>query len=582
MQSVTSSSPRKMHGLPRKLILRELKKIKWHRKFSTPAVLQKDEFILKSTLSDVIIPKISFTERLWKDKSKFANLVALESVETKKSYTYDKLQNYAANFATFLVKYGLKPGDVVGLMLPNCPEFPVVALGTLQAGCVLATINPIYKEFEVSHHAKIAEPKLVVTSPECYDSVVKGLKTARNDSKIIIVEQPNTKTPNGTIKYSEIAENGKADYTLLDKIERKEDDLAIIPFSSGTTGLPKGVEITYKNILAAVDIMERKENCFPELACSSFQDIVPCILPFYHIYGMIVTLFGHLSKGCKLTTLSSFSANLYLNHLKTQDVTLLYVVPPVAILLGKHPDVTSEHFRKVKRVICGAAPLAASDAEAILEKSNNNLEFSQGYGTTETTSLATVCFIGAKIVDYDCSGAPMAGVKIKFVDPISGDNLPIGQSGEICVGGPIIMKGYHKNEEATKECITEDGFFKTGDLGYYNDTPGHGLKITDRIKELIKVKGLQVAPAELESILRSHPKVAEAAVIGVPHEFYGETPKAFVILKKDAKIPSEELQQFVANKVASFKKIEEVVFVNEIPKTASGKILRRDLKKMYA
>lgn len=124
---------------------------------------------------------------------------------------------------------------------------------------------------EVSHHAKIAEPKLVVTSPECYDSVVKGLRTARNDSKIIIVEQPNTKTPNGTIKYSEIAENGKADYTLLDKIERKEDDLAIIPFSSGTTGLPKGVEITYKNILAAVDIMERKENCFPELACSKYK-----------------------------------------------------------------------------------------------------------------------------------------------------------------------------------------------------------------------------------------------------------------------------------------------------------------------
>ncbi|XP_013184576.2 uncharacterized protein LOC106130305 [Amyelois transitella] len=570
-----------MHGLPRKLFFRELKKIKWQRKFATTAA-RRDEFILKSTLPDVVIPKMSITEKLWQDKSSFWNLVALESVETKKTYTYEQLHRYSANFATFLLKHGLKPGDVVAVMLPNCPEFPVAALGTLQAGCVLATINHIYKEFEVGHHATIAEPKIIVTIPECYDSVVKGLKSAKNNSKIVIVEHANTKTPSGTIKYSEIAENGDADYALLDKIERNEDDIALIPFSSGTTGLPKGVQITYKNILAAMEIMQRKETCFPKLSSSTFQDIVPCILPFYHIYGMIVTLLGHLSKGCKLVTLSSFSASLYLNLLKTQDVTLLYVVPPVAILLGKHPDVSSEHFRKVRHVICGAAPLAASDAEAILEKSNGNLEFSQGYGTTETTSLASVWFKGTKIEDYDCSGVPMASIKLKFIDPLNGNTIPIGQTGEICVGGPVIMKGYHKNLESTKDCMTEDGFFKTGDLGHYCDKPGHGLKITDRIKELIKVKGLQVAPAELESILRSHPKVAEAAVIGVPHEFYGEIPKAFVILKKDVKIPAGELQDFVASKVASFKRIEEVVFVNDIPKTASGKILRRDLKKMYA
>ncbi|XP_049875371.1 uncharacterized protein LOC126373309 [Pectinophora gossypiella] len=564
----------------RKLFLRSINQQKWQRKFACSATV-RNEFLIRSPISDVVIPEMRFMDRLWRDSSGFLDYTAVECAETKKSYTYREVQRNMASFATSLrKKLGLKQGDVVAAMLPNSPEFIVVAFGTLQAGCVLTTINPIYKEFEIAHQTGTTEPKVMITIPECLEVVRKGLKAAKCNTKIVLIDKPGVNIPSDVVKYSDIAENCEPDYGLLDKIENKKDDVAFIPFSSGTTGLPKGVEITHANLLAASEIMAAKETCFAKFTNGDFQDVVPCILPFFHIYGLVVTLIGHLAKGCKLVTMNKFSAGLYFDVLKNNKASLLYIVPPIAILLGKHPDVKPEFFTHVRHIVCGAAPLAASDAEAVLEKSQKQIEFNQGFGATETTSLGTATLIGSKDLDYSASGVPMANNVLKFVDPVTGKDVPIGESGELYIKSPTIMKGYHKNEKATKESLTEDGFFKTGDLGYY--TPGKGLYITDRIKELIKVKGMQVAPAELESILRSHPAVQDAAVIGVPHEFYGETPKAFVIKKNGLKISPEELQDFVAAKVATFKKIDEVIFVDDIPKTSSGKILRKDLKKMYA
>ncbi|CAB3255866.1 unnamed protein product [Arctia plantaginis] len=231
-----------------------------------------------------------------------------ECAETKKTYTYAQLQKYSSVFATSLLKkLGLKPGDVLAVMIPNCPEFPVVAFGSIQAGVVLTTVNPIYKEFEIAHQISITEPKAIVTIQECYDTVKTTLKNCKKDIKIILIDNPANPVPNDAIRYSEIAESGAADYELLDKIEKKTDEVACIPFSSGTTGLPKGVEITYGNLLASLEIMHQKEVCYPVLT-----------------------------------------------H---------------AILLGKHPDVNKEHSRNVRHICCGAAPLSASDVEAIQQKS---------------------------------------------------------------------------------------------------------------------------------------------------------------------------------------------------------------------
>ncbi|XP_047997603.1 4-coumarate--CoA ligase 1-like isoform X2 [Leguminivora glycinivorella] len=504
-----------------------------------------------------------------------------ECAETKKSYTYEQLQRNTAIFATSLLKkLGLKPGDTVAIMLPNCPEFVVTALGIVQAGCTMTTINPIYKELELTHQLSLTSPKLIVTTSQCYDTIIKAMQNANLDMKIIIKDSSETPIPNGTTRFREVAENGEIDNALLEKVEkRKPDDVAVIPFSSGTTGMPKGVEITHRNVIAAIEIMDEERNCYPMLATDSFQDVVPCILPFFHIYGLVINLLGHLSKGCKLITMTTFSTGLFLDILKNQKASLLYIVPPIAVLLGKHPDVTKDHLKHVRRITSGAAPLSASDVQLVMDKSNGNLAFGQGYGATEMTSLTTASLIGST-PDFAASGVLMSNIEMKFVDPLTGNPVPAGKPGEMYIRGPVVMKGYHKNEQATADSLTEDGFYKTGDLGYYDKN--EGLYVTDRIKELIKVKGLQVMPAELEGILRSHPAVADAAVIGIPHEFYGEAPRAFVIPKRGFKLSEEELQGFVAEKVAPYKKIEEVVFVNDIPKTNTGKILRRELKKMYA
>ncbi|KAL0829355.1 hypothetical protein ABMA28_004135 [Loxostege sticticalis] len=569
-----------MHSV-RRLFPVQIKNVKWPRNYSSSASVKKNEYVLRSAYEDVPVPNIRLLDRLWAEAAHFKNHVALVSAETKKSYTYLQLQNFIGNFATALLKkLGLKPGDVIAIAMPNCPEFPVVAFGAIQAGCSVTTVNPVYKEQELSHQLSVTRPKVIVTIPQSYDTAIKALQLSQLDAKIVIIDNPADSLPDGVIRYTELAESGGADYTLLDKIESKHDDVAVIPFSSGTTGLPKGVEISHKNLLSSMDVMSHEKHCLAELTTAEHQDVLPCVLPFFHIYGMVITLLGHLSKGCKLITMSTFQPGTYFDILENEKVNLLYVVPPLVIFLGKIPLVTKEHLQHLRYIFTGAAPIAATDIEALLSKTQPSTEFVQGYGATETASMGSTTYKGSWNRNYGSCGDPMVNFEMKFINPATGDNVLIGEEGEVCLKSPLVMNGYYKNEGATKDSFTSDGFFKTGDLGIYK--PGAGLYITDRIKELIKVKGMQVAPAELEGILRCHPAVQDAGVVGIPHEFYGEVPKAFVILKdEDAEVTAKELQAFVADKVSDYKEIKEVVFVDEIPKTASGKILRRELKRMY-
>ncbi|XP_063828965.1 uncharacterized protein LOC135078297 [Ostrinia nubilalis] len=569
-----------MTSVARKLFSGQIKNVKWSRKCYSSASVKKNEYILRSVYPDVPVPNIRLLDKLWADSAHFKNHVALVSAETNKSYTYLQLQNYIGNFATSLLKkLGLKPGDMVAIAMPNSPEFPVVAFGSIQAGCVVTTVNPIYKEHELGHQLAVTRPKVIITIPQSYDTAVKALQLSQLDAKIVLIDNPADSVPSGVIRYTELAESGGADYSLLDKIEAKHDDVAVIPFSSGTTGLPKGVEISHKNLLSSMDVMSHDKITLAELTSAEHQDVVPCVLPFFHIYGMVITLLGHLAKGCKLITMSSFQPGTYFDILEKERVNLLYVVPPLVIFLSKIPLVTKEHLQHLRYIFTGAAPIAASDIEALLTKTQPNTEFVQGYGATETSAMGSTTYKGSWNRNYGSCGDPMVNYEMKFIDPATGDDVVIGEPGEVCFKSTLVMNGYYKNKEATENSFTSDGFFKTGDLGIYR--PGKGLYITDRIKELIKVKGMQVAPAELEGILRSHPAVQDAGVIGIPHEFHGEVPKAFVILNDEAEVTAQELQAFVADKVSEYKEIKEVMFVDEIPKNAAGKILRRELKRMY-
>lgn len=283
-----------------------------------------------------------------------------------------------------------------------------------------------------------------------------------------------------------------------------------------------------------------------------------------------------MGRGAKLVTLATFKPDIFAEIIAKHKANHMYVVPPMVTFLGKHPSVTPEHLESVRGIICGAAPVSSTDAEILLTK-NKNIIFRQGYGLTETSGGISV----ANNTDrdhHDSVGHVFAGGEVKIADLETQEALGPGKEGEIWFRGRNVMKGYYKNEKATKETMTEDGWLKTGDIGKYDEEKF--LYTTDRLKELIKVKGFQVPPAELEALLRSHPKIQDCAVIGIPDPISGEVPKALVV-QAGQDLKKEEVLDFINSKVVAFKRVKDVQFVDSIPKNTSGKILRKDLKAMY-
>ncbi|KPJ04598.1 4-coumarate--CoA ligase-like 7 [Papilio xuthus] len=312
----------------------------------------------------------------------------------------------------------------------------------------------------------------------------------------------------------------------------------------------------------------------PAYTAHSYQCAVPAVLPFFHIFGFNAVMMNLMTRGSKLITFAKFNPELFLKTIVQQRAEHLYIVPPMVVFLGKHPAVTGEHLQSVRGIISGAAPLSESDAAVVLKK-NKNIFFRQGYGLTETNGGVSV---GRKTdVNHATVGYLFGSCAAKIIDVNTQQALGPGEEGEIWVRGPNLMQCYYKNEQATNEVLTQDGWYKTGDIGKY-DTNKY-LYVTDRLKELIKVKGFQVPPAELETILRTHPKIMDCAVIGVPDHMTGEAPKAFVVAQKD--ITTDEIKQYVNNQLVAFKHIKEVQFVDEIPKNPAGKVLRKDLKAKY-
>jgi acyl-CoA synthetase (AMP-forming)/AMP-acid ligase II len=339
------------------------------------------------------------------------------------------------------------------------------------------------------------------------------------------------------------------------------NDVVVLPYSSGTTGLPKGVMLTHRNLLAnlvQIDAMEDQD----------LQALVG-VLPFFHIYGMMIVLNFGLRRGATCVTLPRFDLELFLRVLQDWPITLAHIVPPIAVALAKHPVVDNYDLSGVRWLFSGAAPLGPQLTEAV--ETRLNVRVRQGYGMTEASPATHYTQPGAdrpgKI------GPLMPCTEGRIVDPETGADLPAGLPGEIWVRGPQVMKGYLNNPEATARTVDSEGWLRTGDIGVV-DEDGY-LEIVDRLKELIKVNGFQVAPAELEALLLKHPSIADAAVIPVKDDVAGEVPKAVVVLR--APLSAEEVMAFVEAHVAHYKRVRHVAFVDIIPKSPSGKILRRVL-----
>ncbi|XP_045773972.1 4-coumarate--CoA ligase 1-like isoform X1 [Maniola jurtina] len=532
--------------------------------------------ILKSVYQEVEgVNHITVNDFAWQNLDRWPDKTLTVCAATGHGYTYAQTHRMSISFAASLrLKLKLCNDDKVAVILPNVPEYPCVALGILEAGCIASMMNPAYTAHELKVQLELIECKAIVSSKLSYPNIIQALKELKLNIPVILID--NDSLPEGTIKFAEFAEDLGIDTDCLKKVKRSTNDVAILPFSSGTTGFPKGVVLTHKSVNAMNKMIFDPKIIAVDEASATHQSVLPAVLPFFHIFGFNLLMMNLMGRGAKLVTLPVFKPDLFLEAIVKFKAQHLYIVPPMAVFLGKHPAVTPRHLETIKDIVCGAAPVSKSDAEAILEK-KKGLIFRQGYGLTETNGGISVGH--NKDTNHAAVGHNFAGSEVKIADLNTQEALGSGKEGEIWYRGPNLMTGYYKNEAATKEVLTDDGWYKTGDIGKYDDN-GY-LYVTDRLKELIKVKGFQVPPAELEMILRTHPKILDCAVLGIPDPITGEVPKAFVVTQSGQTAKSEEILEYVNSKVVAFKRIKDVQFVDAIPKNAAGKILRKDLKAKY-
>jgi acyl-CoA synthetase (AMP-forming)/AMP-acid ligase II len=346
-------------------------------------------------------------------------------------------------------------------------------------------------------------------------------------------------------------------------------DLATLPYSSGTTGLCKGVMLTHRNLVANL-IQTAVLQHIAE------RDRIIAVVPFFHIYGLTVVLSLGLWRGATLVTMPKFELEPFLKLLQRYRITRAFVAPPVVLALAKHPAVAAYDLSSLEVVLSGAAPLDAALEAACAGRVGCQVK--QGYGLTEASPVTHITSDEPHRGKPGCVGELVPNTTCRIVDVATGTDLGPGERGELLIRGPQVMRGYWRNPEATAATIDADGWLHTGDIGFA-DRDGY-YTIVDRLKELIKHKGYQVPPAELEALLCAHPAVSDAAVIGIPDAEAGEVPKAFVVLKQP--VSPDVLIAYVAERVAPYKKVRVVEVIDVIPKSPSGKILRRVLKDRHA
>jgi acyl-CoA synthetase (AMP-forming)/AMP-acid ligase II len=453
-----------------------------------------------------------------------------------------------------LMARGFTKDDVFAIMAPNLPEYAIAFHGVAAAGGINTTINPTYTAEEVNFQLTDSRARYLLTIPPFMETALEAVQGTDVEEIFVLGEGPGA-TPFTDLLAAE-------PFTGQVEVD-PADDLVVLPYSSGTTGLPKGVMLTHRNLVANLAQGE------PVLTIED-DDVVVAVLPFFHIYGMEVLMNGVLFNGVRGVTMPRFDLEQFLSIVQHQGVTRAYLVPPIILALAKHPIVDRYDLSSLRQVFSGAAPLSAELAAAA--RARIGCEVVQGYGLTETSPVTHATPPGG--FKPGSIGLLLSNTECRVVDPESGADRGVGEDGEIWIRGPQVMKGYLNNPEATAATIDGDGWLHTGDIGHV-DGDGH-YYIVDRLKELIKYKGFQVAPAELEGLLLTHPAVADAAVVPVPDEEAGEVPKAFVVLKGEATV--EDLKAHVAAHVAHYKQIRHVEIVDEIPKSASGKILRRLLR----
>lgn len=454
---------------------------------------------------------------------------------------------------------GVRKGDVVFLVAPNSLLYPTICLAILSVGAILTPANPLNTTLEIAKQVADSGAKLAICAPE-------------ELHKLIPTKLPTmltTKTSDGTLLSAE--ELIECSHPIDLPLERPtQTDTAAVLYSSGTTGTSKGVILTHANLISVISLLKWSVS-----ASSSQDDVFLCFIPMFHIYGLAFFVLGLFCSGITTVVMQRFDFQAMLDVIKVHRVNYIPAVPPVILALVKHASNMKCDLSSLRRVSSGAAPLSKEVTDGFREKFPW-VELRQAYGLTETCGAASVFALDedAKAHPGSC-GRLLPHFSAKIVDIETGSPLPPNKEGELWLRSPTIMKGYLQNEEATTVMLDPEGWLRTGDLGYF-DEDGF-LYIVDRIKELIKHNGYQVAPAELEALLLSHPQIVDAAVIPLENEEAGQVPMAYVVKASGSELTENQVIRFIADQVAPYKKVRRVGFISTIPKSAAGKILRKQL-----
>ncbi|MEH0512679.1 4-coumarate--CoA ligase family protein [Streptomyces sp. B21-106] len=496
--------------------------------------------------------------------AEFGELPALVDGTDGTTLTYDQLDRFHRRVAAALAEAGVVKGDVLALHSPNTVAFPIAFYAATRAGATVTTVHPLATAEEFAKQLGDSAARWIVTVSPLLQTARRAAELAGGVEEIFVCDT----APGHRSLVDMLGSAAPEPQVTIDPVA----DVAALPYSSGTTGVPKGVMLTHRQIATNLAQLEPAISAGP-------GDRILAVLPFFHIYGLTALMNAPLRQGATVVVLPRFDLETFLAAIQKHRITGLYVAPPIVLALAKHPAVAAYDLTSLKYVISAAAPLDAALAAACAERLNLP-PVGQAYGMTELSPGTHVVPLSAmREAPGGTVGRLIAGTEMRIVSLDDPDkDLGVGEAGEILIRGPQVMKGYLGRPDATADMIDDAGWLHTGDVGRVDEDGW--LFVVDRVKELIKYKGFQVAPAELEALLLTHPQIADAAVIGVYDDDGNEVPHAFVVRRPTApELAAGEVAMYVAERVAPYKRVRHVTFVDAVPRAASGKILRRRLRE---
>ncbi len=523
------------------------------------------DYIFHSPLAPVDIPEVHITEFVLRKSVEHPDQPAIIDGSTGATLSFAELASQIRSTAGGLRSKGFAAGDVLALMAPNSPDYVVVFHAAALCGGTITTVNPTYGIAEVRQQLVDSHARWLVSDLACISVAKQAMRSTKVET-LYCIQDDEHEMGISALRANEI------DQIHVDL----HNHPVVLPYSSGTTGLPKGVMLSHYNMVSNLVQMN-------SVIGYEEHEVGLAVLPFFHIFGMQVPMGSLLADGHTIVTMARFDMAEALSLIERYEITQFYVVPPIVLGMAKSPLLDNYNVTSLRKMFCGAAPLGAELSDEAQKRIGCAVV--QGYGMTELSPVSHLT------PGFDSkpgsSGVTVPNTQSRIVDE-NGNDLPLDTEGELWVKGPQVMMGYLNNSRATAETLDDDGWLRTGDLAVI-DEDGY-MTIVDRVKELIKYKGFQVAPAELEALIITHPNVADVAVIGIDDDEAGEIPKAFVVLNGEDDDKSKEsldniandIKALVSDNLAHYKAVRIIEWIDVIPKSASGKILRRTLRDLQA